>query len=129
MDPLGVTRSLGFLLLFAGVVGLIDSFARFVREGRGTPAPIAPPDRLVVGGLYRYVRNPMYVCVVASVLGQALVLGDVRLLVYSAVLWLGFTLFVLAYEEPTLRSTFGDAYAAYCKGVHRWIPRLTPWSG
>ena len=129
MDSIAITRVLGFVLLFAGLAGLIDSFARFVREGLGTPAPIAPPERLVVGGLYRYVRNPMYVCVVASVIGQALLLGDVRLLVYGAILWVGFTLFVLVYEEPTLRSTFGDAYADYCKGVGRWIPRLTPWTG
>lgn len=129
LDPLGVSRILGLVLLFAGVAGLIDSFARFVREGLGTPAPVAPPERLVIGGLYRHVRNPMYVCVVASVLGQGLLLGDIRLIWYGALLWVGFTLFVIGYEEPTLRSTFGDAYASYCKGVRRWVPRLRPWTG
>jgi protein-S-isoprenylcysteine O-methyltransferase Ste14 len=120
-------RAIGILLIVVGSAGLIDSFARFVMDGRGTPAPIAPPERLVVTGLYRYVRNPMYVCVVSAILGQALLLGDAGLLIYCAIVWLGFTLFVIVYEEPTLRSTFGASYAAYCRCVGRWVPRLTPW--
>lgn len=125
-DSWGI-RAIGILLIAVGSVGLIDSFARFVMDGLGTPAPIAPPERLVVSGLYRYVRNPMYVCVVSAILGQGLFFGDIGLLIYCAIVWLGFTLFVVVYEEPTLRSTFGASYATYCNGVGRWIPRLTPW--
>jgi protein-S-isoprenylcysteine O-methyltransferase Ste14 len=117
----------GIALILLGLIPLVASFVRFVFEGLGTPAPIAPPQRLVVGGFYRYVRNPMYVGVVSVILGQALLLGDVRLLWYGAILWLGFHLFVLVYEEPTLRQMFGESYIIFCANVPRWIPRLVPW--
>ena len=93
----------------------------------GTPAPVFPTRRLVVTGLYRYVRNPMYVTVVITIIGQGLILGNLRLLEYSAVVWLPAHLFVLVYEEPTLRASFGSEYKSYCAEVPRWIPRLTPW--
>ena len=82
----------------------MDSFARFALEGLGTPAPIAPTQRLVVTGLYRYVRNPIYIAVVAVIFVQALLFGDWRLLWYGALLWLAFHLFVVMYEEPTLKN-------------------------
>ena len=85
-----LTRTLGGILIIVGAPGLVDSFARFALEGLGTPAPIAPPQRLVVTGLYRYVRNPIYIAVVAVILGQALLFGDWRLLWYGALLWLFF---------------------------------------
>ena len=89
-----------------------------------------PPTRhLVVTGLYRYVRNPMYVAVVSAILGQALILGNVRLLEYGGIVWLLFHLFVLVYEEPTLRVSFGSEYKAFCADVPRWIPRFTAWRG
>lgn len=78
-------------------------------------------------GLYRYVRNPIYVAVVAIVLGQAVLFGDWRLIVYGALFWLAFHLFVVAYEEPTLEQTFGGEYEAFRANVPRWIPRMTPW--
>jgi len=81
----------------------------------------------VVTGLYRYVRNPMYVGVLATILGQGLLLGSGSVLVYAAVVALGFHLFVLAYEEPTLRRTYGAEYEAYCAAVPRWWPRLGRW--
>ena len=120
-------RVAGIALIIAGVPGLLDSFARFAIQGIGTPAPIAPTKNLVVTGLYRHVRNPIYVAVVAIVLGQAALFGDWRLLWYGALLWLAFHVFVLAYEEPTLRQTFGAEYENYRGHVPRWIPRLTPW--
>jgi len=123
-----VTRAIGVLLILAGVPGVVDSFARFAVQGLGTPAPVAPPQRLVVTGLYRYVRNPMYVSVVAIILGQALLFGDWRLIVYGAVFWLACHAFVLVYEEPTLRRKFGAEYEAFCANVPRWIPRLTAWA-
>jgi len=120
-------RLVGVVLIVAGIPVVLDSFARFALEGMGTPAPVAPPQRLVVGGLYRYVRNPMYVGVLAVILGQGLLLGDARVLSYGAVVWLSFHLFVLGYEEPALRRKFGADYLNFCANVPRWIPRLKPW--
>jgi len=122
---LELTRSAGGLLVLAGVPGLVDSFARFALQGLGTPAPIAPTQKLVVTGLYRHVRNPMYASVLAIILGQALLFGDRRLIVYGAVFWLACHLFVLGYEEPTLQRMFGAQFEAYRAKVPRWIPRLT----
>jgi protein-S-isoprenylcysteine O-methyltransferase Ste14 len=115
------------LVIAAAVPIVLESFARFALQGVGTPAPVFPTQRLVVSGFYRYVRNPMYVAVVSIVLGQALVFGDVRVLAYGVVAWLVTHLFVLFYEEPTLRRTFGVEYENYCKHVRRWVPRLRPW--
>lgn len=122
-----VLKVLGALLIVGGLALLVECFGRFVVQGRGTPAPIAPPDRLVVSGPYRRVRNPMYVAVVAVILGQAALLGDLRLLGYAAVVWTAFHVFVLTYEEPTLRRSFPADYAAFFAAVPRWIPRLVPW--
>jgi protein-S-isoprenylcysteine O-methyltransferase Ste14 len=115
------------LLIAAGLPGLIDSFARFALQGLGTPAPIAPPQNLVVTGLYRYVRNPMYVAVVAVILGQGILFGDWRILIYGGLMWLAFHAFVLAYEEPVLAESFGAQYEDFRANVPRWIPRLSPW--
>lgn len=122
-------RALGAALITLGVVLLVSCFARFAWVGRGTPAPIAPPERLVVSGAYAHVRNPMYVALVALILGQAALLPDLRLVGYAAAVWLTTHLFVLAYEEPTLRRSFPQDYAAFFAAVPRWIPRLTPWRG
>ena len=124
---LPVLRFVGGVLLALGAIGLLDSFGRFAIQGIGTPAPVFPTRQLVVTGLYRYVRNPMYVAVVSTILGQGLVLGNVGLLEYGGLVWLLFHLFVLIYEEPTLKARFGSEYATFCAGVPRWIPRLTPW--
>jgi len=124
---LELTRAVGVVLIIAGVPELIGSFARFALQGLGTPAPIAPTRHLVVTGLYRYVRNPMYLAVAAIILGQGLLLADERLIVYAALFWISCHLFVVAYEEPTLRQTFGAEYEAYRANVPRWIPRRTPW--
>lgn len=120
-------RALGVLLICAGLPLLLDSFARFAIQGFGTPAPIAPPRHLVVTGHYRYVRNPMYVAVASLVFGQGLLFGNVRVLQYGLAVAVGFHLFVLIYEEPTLRSKFGNEYDVYCKNVRRWWPRVKPW--
>jgi len=124
---LELTRAVGAVLIVAGLPGILDSFARFAREGLGTPAPIAPTRHLVVSGLYRYVRNPMYVGVVAVIAGQAILFADWRVLLYAALVWLACHLFVLAYEEPTLRRTFGAEYEAFRAHVPRWIPQPKPW--
>jgi protein-S-isoprenylcysteine O-methyltransferase Ste14 len=119
-------RVVGALLLVGGLAALVECFRRFATEGRGTPAPIAPPQTLVVHGLYRHVRNPIYVALLTIVAGEALLLGRFVLLGYAVVLWLLFTAFVILYEEPKLRATFGVAYARYRATVPRWVPRLTP---
>lgn len=120
-------RVAGVLLILIGLSGLLDSFVRFALKGLGTPAPVFPTRHLVVTGLYRYVRNPMYISVVSLILGQGLLLGNLRVLEYGLLVWLAFHLFVLFYEEPTLRSTFGKEYESFCARVPRWIPRLTRW--
>lgn len=118
----------GALLVAAGLAALIVCFGRFALDGLGTPAPVAPTRTLVVGGPYRFVRNPMYIAVLAIILGQALLFSSAPLIAYDVVIWLAFQTFILMYEEPTLRVTYGDPYAAYCAAVPRWIPRLRAWS-
>ncbi len=120
-------RAIGALLIAAGIPILLESFGRFALEGVGTPAPVFPTRHLVVKGFYRYVRNPMYVAGLSVVLGQALLFGDVRILAYALFAWMAMHVFVLTYEEPTLRKTFGAEYENFCAHVPRWIPRFTPW--
>lgn len=90
---------------------------------------MSPPERLVVTGFYRYVRNPMYVAVTALIIGQGLLFGSAVVLVYGAIVWAAFFLFVLGYEEPVLAERFPEEYKRYCGNVRRWIPRATPWRG
>ena len=120
-------RFAGVALIAMGTPALLDSFARFALQGLGTPAPILPTQHLVVTGLYRYVRNPMYLGVGSVIMGQGLFLGNRQVLGYGLFVCLSFHLFVLAYEEPTLRRTFGEEYERYCADVPRWIPRRRPW--
>jgi protein-S-isoprenylcysteine O-methyltransferase Ste14 len=116
-------RVLGVLLVAAGAAVLVHAFSRFVAEGLGTPAPVAPTRHLVVGGLYRWVRNPMYLAVVSCVAGQALLLGRSVLWVYAAVLLALFVAFVRGYEEPTLAARHGEEYERYRAAVPGWWPR------
>jgi len=120
-------RVVGGILLIAGLIALVQAFVRFVVEGFGTPAPVAAPERLVVGGVYRYVRNPMYVAVLAAIVGQALLLGRLGLLLYAGGAWLVVAVFIRWYEEPTLTRRFGADYEAYRRAVPAWLPRLHPW--
>jgi protein-S-isoprenylcysteine O-methyltransferase Ste14 len=122
-------RVAGLILLAAGVVVLLHAFTRFVVEGLGTPAPIAPTQRLVVGGLYRYVRNPMYLAVAATIVGQALLLAQPVLLFYALAFGGAVAAFVRWYEEPTLRRQFGEQYERYRRAVPGWWPRTKPWNG
>src|SRR5262249_53080484 len=124
---LQATRAVGMLLIVAGLPGLIDSFARFALQGLGTPAPIAPPQNLVVTGLYRHVRNPIYVAVVSVLLVHGVLFCHWRPLISGGLMWLEFHAFVLAYEEPVLAESFGAQYEDFRANVPRWIPRLTPW--
>ena len=101
----------------------------FGRTGHGTPAPIAPPQRLVVVGFYRYVRNPMYVGFITGWVGLWVIFGRANLaaLIVAAVVVVGVDLFVRFYEEPTLRKKFGAEYEEYCRNVRRWLPRMHAW--
>jgi protein-S-isoprenylcysteine O-methyltransferase Ste14 len=119
---IGWAQFLAAPLIVAGFAVMLVAIGFFGVRGRGTPAPFDPPVHLVVRGPHRYVRNPMYLGVVVAVLGWALWFRSTTLVPYAAVAWLLFHLFVLLYEEPVLRRTFGVEYAAYCRSVRRWIP-------
>jgi len=121
-------RALGASLVVLGIIVVVDSFARFAFQGLGTPAPVFPARHLVVTGFYRYVRNPIYLAAVSVILGEGLILGNVNVLAYGVLAWLGTNWFVVAYEEPTLRKTFGPEYDAFCRNVPRWVPRPSPWT-
>jgi protein-S-isoprenylcysteine O-methyltransferase Ste14 len=121
-------RVAGAVLLVAGAAAVVHAFARFAGEGLGTPAPVAPPKRLVVGGAYRYVRNPMYVAVATAIVGEALLLGQRVLFVYAAAFIAVVASFVRLYEEPTLARRFGPEYEAYKRAVPAWWPRRRLWS-
>lgn len=120
-------RPFGVLLIVPAVAALVECFARFALVGRGTPAPVSPPETLVVSGLYRHTRNPMYVAVTTIIVGQAFVLGQPALLAYAAIVWSVFHLFVIGYEEPALDRQFAN-YRVYQAHVPRWLPRLRPWT-
>ena len=111
------------LLVLLGLPVFLDFLVRFVRDGRGTPAPVAEPERLVVTGAFRSVRNPGYVAVLAMIAGQALIFGSTALLGYTAAVALAFHLFVVLYEEPHLRRKFGSDFEDYRRRVPRWLPR------
>jgi len=117
----------GWLLVVSAGLALLESFARFAWRGLGTPAPILPTRHLVVSGLYRHVRNPMYIAVLTVIVGQAMRLGSPAVGGYGVLVALGFHGFVVLYEEPTLRATHGASFVAYCTNVRRWRPRLRPW--
>ena len=121
-----MTRWLGVVLLVLALPLFAAFNLRFVIEGHGTPTPIAPTEHLVVGGPFRWVRNPGYVSVIALLVGQALLFACPVLFAYAAVVALVFHLSVVLYEEPTLRRQFGAEYETYCRAVPRWIPRLRP---
>ena len=122
-------RPLGWIVAGLGVLILITCAWNFAWRGLGTPAPFDAPRLLVVSGPYRYVRNPMYLGLLLTLLGEAAVYPNIArgLIIETALFWIGATLFILAFEEPVLRSMFDGDYTGYCGAVRRWIPRLTPW--
>ena len=121
---LAQARFLGLPLIAVGGWLLVDSiFLRFAHEGQGTLAPVDPPRAVVRGGAFRFVRNPMYIAVVTIIVGEALLFRSWRLLVWAAILFTAFHLFVVGYEEPALRRRFGESYETYRRDSGRWIPR------
>jgi protein-S-isoprenylcysteine O-methyltransferase Ste14 len=121
-DPPLALKILGVIVLLAGAALVLETTARFALQGRGTPAPWAPPERFVERGSYRFVRSPMYLGVILLVVGQGLLLGREVLFLWAAGAWLMFTAFLVFYEEPQLRRRFGDDYDDYRRRVRRWIP-------
>ena len=121
--------TLSMALIAAGLVPLLESIVRFVRVGLGTLVPTAPTEHLVVSGFYRYVRNPMYVGVVAAVIGETLLFKSRGMAAYAVIIWVVIHLFICFYEEPTLARRYVGQYAVYKRHVPRWLPRLTPWKG
>ncbi|PLP58139.1 isoprenylcysteine carboxyl methyltransferase [Mesorhizobium loti] len=121
--------AIGCILIVVAVAGLLHSFARFALEGLGTPAPVAPTEKLVVGGIYRHVRNPMYVAVLSIIAGQALLFASWAVVLYGVVMGIAMASFVHFYEEPTLARRYGAEYETYRRAVPGWLPRLTPWHG
>ena len=119
---IGGPQILGTIIANVGAVIALWCVVTFVWVGRGTPAPFDPPRRLVIRGPYRFVRNPMYLGAGLSMLGAALFYKSIGLVIYTAVFLLAGSLFVVFYEEPTLRRTFGPEYDAYCHRVRRWWP-------
>jgi protein-S-isoprenylcysteine O-methyltransferase Ste14 len=120
----GFRGAAGLVLILGGALLYARCAWAFARYGRGTPAPIDPPRVLVTGGLYARTRNPMYLGVLTVLLGEATAFGSSRLLAYAAVVFLGFHLFTVLYEEPAHARRFGSAFEEYCRRVPRWLPRL-----
>jgi protein-S-isoprenylcysteine O-methyltransferase Ste14 len=124
LDPRSPWQLLGLVLTGVGVALLITCIVEFARSGRGTLSPVDPPTHLVVRGLYRYVRNPMYLSVTAILLGEVLLTGSRALAIYWLTWFVVVNVFVIGYEEPTLRVQFGESYKEYLRTVGRWIPRV-----
>lgn len=122
--PVAMWAWIGIVPAAAGLAVYLWCAWGFATAGRGTPLPLDAPKLLVVRGLYRYVRNPMYVGVLMMVLAQAILFASMPTLWYAAIAWLFFHAMAVVYEEPTLRSKFGDSYEQYRKSVPRWIPRV-----
>ena len=120
----GILFYLALPLWLIGGVVVVWCFWDFLTKGDGTPAPFDPPKELVVSGLYNYVRNPMYIGVLLMLIAHFLWFGYWSLLIYTGFFFLAFHLFVLNYEEPTLKKKFGRSYTNYMKRVPRWIPKF-----
>ena len=124
LDLTRLSDVVGVMCIALGVVLLAACIFEFAWSGRGTLSPADPPRHLVVRGLYRYVRNPMYLSVTMILLGEALVVHSVALTIYWVVWFAGANIFVLCHEEPALRRRFGSSYDEYTQRVARWIPRF-----
>jgi protein-S-isoprenylcysteine O-methyltransferase Ste14 len=136
--PLAITRfrvpmdepmwhlPVAWALIALGLAPLFESIVRFVRVRRGTLMPLVPTEHLVATGLYRYVRNPMYVGDVVVLIGETVLFWSADMALYAFVVWLGFDLFIRLNEEPTLRRRHGEEYVQYCARVRRWWPWIEP---
>lgn len=119
---------IGGALIIAGIIPALESMRRFIYVGRGTLVPVALPEHLVVSGLYRYLRNPMYAGVMAALCGEAILFWNRGLLIEAVLVSIGFDIFIRFYEGPTLVRRHPHEYPLYKHDVPRWQPRLTPWN-
>ena len=124
--PFAAAELSGLIIGTLGALLALWCVTAFISIGKGTPAPFDPPRRLVVLGPYRFVRNPMYLGAALALAGAALAYHSLALFAYAVSFILCFHLFVVFYEEPHLRRTFGPDYSAYCARIHRWWPSLHP---
>ena len=124
MADMGTVRCAGLIPFTLGACVSLWCVKDFVVRGRGTPAPFDPPTRLVLLGPYRYVRNPMYVGLFLVLIGEAMLYASLFVLLYSLFLVAAAHIFVVFYEEPTLRRKFGESYEQYLRSVPRWLPRM-----
>src|SRR5215813_608151 len=120
----GLSLICGLLLIVVGLVVMVLTISSFIRIGRGTLAPWSPTKKLVIKGLYRYVRNPMILGVLTVLLGEALIVRSESILIWAGVFFIINTIYFIVYEEPNLEQRFGDDYREYKKHVSRWLPRL-----
>ena len=127
VDPADPRHAAGLGGIACGSALLLACIWEFARRGRGTLSPVDPPRHLVISGLYRFVRNPMYLSVTLIVLGEILLAESRGLLLYWLLWFAAVNLFVMGYEEPALRRQFGDEYDRYTRAVGRWVPRLSPY--
>ena len=121
---IGRIRTIGLIPMLFGVFMYIRCVWSFATLGKGTPAPTDPPEKLVVQGMYKYARNPMYIGVLFILIGEAIFFASLLLSIYAVLVFMCFHLFVVIYEEPALRAKFGGSYRKYCDSVPRWIPRM-----
>ncbi|MGR9074428.1 MAG: methyltransferase family protein [Gammaproteobacteria bacterium] len=124
MDNADRLHYIGLIPIFTGAAVCLKCFKDFITKGKGTPAPIDPPKILVVDGLYRKVRNPMYIGILLILLGEAFLFSSPILYLYSLMMYCIYHLLVIGYEEPALLSSFGEAYEKYCASVPRWLIRI-----
>ena len=116
--------AIGSILITIGVIGYVLTAGAFAIIGKGSPSPSHPTSNLIVSGIHRYSRNPMYVSVLSVIIGQAILWGSSNIAIYAVLVWIGFQTFIIFYEEPTLRKKFGEQYETYYNEVPRWIPRI-----
>ena len=127
IDQIGRFRFIGPILIGLGIIGYLLCFWNFIVDAKGTPLPIDTQKNLIVKGLYRYVRNPMYISWYLIILGEALFFRSLDLLIYLFVWIVFFECKVIFFEERALKQNFGETYEQYCKYVPRWIPHLKPY--
>ena len=117
----------GLVVVLLGLFVMAQTILTFIRIGKGTLAPWSPTRKLIVGGMYAYVRNPMILGVITVLLGESIAFGSMSILTWAVLVFLINTVYFIFSEEPGLEKRFGDEYREYKRKVPRWIPRLRPW--
>lgn len=121
VQPLQLYHYAGAIIFLIGFIIVLRCIISFAVEGQGTLSPADPTKKLVISGLYRFSRNPMYVGVTLMLIGEAIFFQSIDLWIYSLFLYIAFNLFTILVEEPRLRKDFGEEYKIYCEKVRRWI--------